>query len=105
MRKVNYIKIGATVISFVGFFLLIRVIYQAITGELIEDLNTDLGKNIKNTWFALGIGLPVPFHVISIGMILQKKWFTKRWKKIAWICIVTSGVWLGIALLVKAIIK
>ena len=54
---------------------------------------------------AVGLSLPVPLHVISIGLILQRRWLSAGWSKFAWIAIVTSGLWLGVALVVKMLFR
>ena len=104
MNKVLLFRIFASFISIVGFGLLIDVILEASSGVLIEDIFPEYNKTFTYKTLALLLALPVPFHVISIGMILQKRWLTEKLRRIAWISIFTSGIWLGIAIIVKTII-
>ena len=49
----------------------------------------------------LFLTLPVPLHIIFIGLIIQKKHFSQPWQRFAWIGITASGVWLGISLAIR----
>ncbi len=84
----------ANVIIVVGLCLLAKILYNAITSPLVLD-----------TVYALGLALPIPFHVISIGLIVQKRWLSPGWVKIAWFAIVISGCWLGVSLAIRVVIS
>jgi len=101
--KVKIFRIFATSISVVGIVLLIRMCYHIPTGDLVKNYNSGWEVNTRNTLLAIALFLPIPLHVISIGMIIQKRWLTLKMKKIAWYSIVSSGMWLGIALAFKLI--
>jgi len=98
------IRVFATAISVVGVLLLGRVLIMANTGSL----GSMLFPHSPNTWiwtaYALALSLPVPFHVISIGLILQRRWLPHRWAGIAWISIIVSGCWLSVALVIKLLL-
>ena len=85
----------------VGFFLLVRVIYGAVDGAFGSQLSPGSKESFHNTMVVLGLRLPVPFHVISVGLLLQRRWLPPLWSKIALGAVVLSGCWLGIALAVE----
>ncbi|MCP4657356.1 MAG: hypothetical protein GY856_18245 [bacterium] len=86
-----------------GLFLLAGVIHKAAAGSLAAEV---FGRpRVPWTYqiYALGLALPVPFHVISVGLILQRRWLSPVWARGAWIAIVVSGGWLGLAVAIKAL--
>jgi len=91
----------ATAVSVIGVILLIRAVLLAATGALVPSLLPGADPTLANSLFALALALPVPLHVISIGLIVQKRWLSSPWDRVAWVAIVTSGCWLGAALAVK----
>ncbi|NLI80998.1 MAG: hypothetical protein GX443_04835 [Deltaproteobacteria bacterium] len=103
----NFMRLAARslagAIMAAGLLLLVKVIRDAYSGALAMRLFGSAAESPAATLCALGLGLPVPFHVISIGLVLQKRWLSSPWRKAAWICIVTSGFWLGIAVAVKIV--
>jgi len=94
----------ANLVILVGLFLLVKILYSAAAGSL----TTQLFAASQESWIkhvpALGLSLPLPFHVISVGFILQRRWLAPLWKRIAWIAVVVSGCWLGVALGIKLLI-
>lgn len=98
------IRIIANIVVAAGLYLLILTLYHAASGTLAKTVfGNSPGLSIWNA-SAIGLSLPVPLHVISIGLFLQKKWFPTLWVKVIWIAIVFSGCWLGVALLIKLFI-
>ena len=91
----------ANLVIFVGLFLLFKILCSAVNGSLTAQLFAALPDSWITRVFALGLSLPLPFHIISVGLILQKKWLSPRWKRAAWIAVVVSGCWLGVALGIK----
>ena len=89
----------------VGFILLARVIYGASDGTLAARYFPESRVSLPNTILALGLGLPVPLHVISVGLFLKRRWLSPLWIRIALIAVVISGCWLGIALAVKLFLQ
>lgn len=87
----------------VGLFLLAGVIHKAA----VSSLATEVFGRPPGSWthqiYALGLALPVPFHVISVGLILQRRWLSPVWARGAWIATVVSGCWLGLALGIKTV--
>ena len=98
------VRVLATAISVVGVVLLANVLGMASTGSLGSMLFPQSPKTWIWTTYALTLSLPVPFHVIAIGLILQRRWLPHRWARIAWISIVVSGCWLGAALVIKLLL-
>ena len=93
---------NATIMA--GFFLLGRVICQAATGSLAAQYGVLPAGLGARGFFALGLSLPVPMHVIAVGLILQRKWLGRNWTQAAWWAVVFSGCWLGAALIIKLIL-
>ena len=71
---VQLIRIGANIISLFGIFYLVRIIVFAINGKLVDKVFPEIDINTENIVLALILSLPVAFHIISIGLILQKRW-------------------------------
>jgi hypothetical protein len=44
---------------------------------------------------------PVPLHVISVGFVLQRRWLSPHGRRIVWLAVIISGCWLGVALVIK----
>ena len=85
----------------VGLFLLARVIYGAVDGTLTSQLLPESRGILWNTAVLLGLGLPIPLHVIAVGLVLQRRWLPDWWAKISVPAVVISGCWLGAALAIK----
>jgi len=84
-----------------GVFLLVRVIYQAASGSLLAQLFPESQQSWANNLYAIGLSIPIPLHVISIGFVLQRRWLPPHWIPIAWLAVVISGCWLGVAVVIK----
>ena len=91
----------ATIVSLAGVALLVRVLVNAAGGALVGELFPASGESWGLTVWALVLSLPVPLHVISVGLILRRRWLSPRWKRGAWRAVAVSGCWLGMALAVK----
>jgi uncharacterized BrkB/YihY/UPF0761 family membrane protein len=85
----------------VGFFLLARVIYGAVDGALGPQLSPGSQQSLRNIMVVLGLRLPVPLHVISVGLLLQRRWLPPSWARITLGAVVVSGCWLGAALAIE----
>jgi hypothetical protein len=97
----NIIRLIAKVAVVAGLFLLARVIYNAASGSLLVQIFPESQQSWVNNLYAIGLSLPVPLHVISIGLVLQRSWLPPHWIRIAWLGVVISGCWLGVALGIK----
>ncbi len=95
------VTFAARGIVVVGVFMLVGIVWQAVGGSLVARLHLGSGGAWTASLFALVLGLPIPLHVISIGLILQRRWLSPLWSKAAWIAIVGSGCWLGVSLVVR----
>lgn len=84
-----------------GVFLLARVLYGVADGSLAAQLLPESRGILWNTVTALGLGLPIPLHVISVGLVLQRRWLPDWWAKISVPAVVISGCWLGAVLAIK----
>ena len=103
--KIKLLRNTAIFISMVGTAVRIRTVYHFFTGALALEINPAWKTVFPYPLYALALKLPVPLHVISIGLIIQKKYLSPVWVRIAWYAIVISGTWLGIALAVKLMLK
>jgi hypothetical protein len=91
----------ANVIILIGFFLLGRVLYYGLSGVLAQQyFGPSPGSGIQNI-YALGLGLPIPLHVIAVGLVLQLRWLSPLWARGTRWAIVGSGCWLGLALTIR----
>ena len=97
----NAFRIIASATSIVGICLLGLVLYEGYTGALAGQFFPDIEHTPAHHFGGLLLALPVPLHVIFIGLIVQKKWLSIGWAKFAWVGIVGSGMWLGVALGIK----
>lgn len=101
---VTAVRIFATAVSAVGLVLLARLLVQLPGGSLARELFPSAEPSAMSSLAAAVLGIPVPFHVISVGLILQRRWLSPTWARIAWICVVASGLWLGASLAVRAVL-
>ena len=97
-------KTVANMVIAAGLLLLAKVIYNAVTGSLSVRLFSRSQGSWLLTMYALGLSLPIPFHVISVGLILKRRWLSPFWAKAAWPAVVMSGCWLGVALGIKLLV-
>ena len=97
-------RVAADLIILVGLYLLVKILYNAVTGALAAQLFAASPESWTTHVSALGLGLPLPFHIISVGLLLQKRFLSPPWKKVAWIAVAVSGCWLGAALGIKLLI-
>ncbi len=94
-------KFMANAAIIVGLFLFVRLIYGAANGSLVAQLFPASQESLKHTVIALGLGIPVPLHVVSVGLILQRRRLPNSWARISLPAVVISGCWLGAALAVR----
>lgn len=95
------VRLIANIAILVGMFLFARMIYGALNGSLAARLVHESQGFGSNNVIALALGLPVPVHVISVGLLLQRRRLSHSWARIAFLAAVISGCWLGVALVTK----
>ncbi len=95
------IRLIANVAILVGLYLFARMIYGAVSGSLAAQLFPESQESVSKALVVLSLGLPVPFHVISVGLLLQRRWMPHSWARISFLAVVISGCWLGAAIGVK----
>lgn len=88
-------------VTIVGLCLLALVFYEWEQGVLAEEFFPGIAHATHHATYALLLALPVPLHIIFIGLIVQKRWLSPGMARFAWIGITASGIWLGISLLVQ----
>ncbi|BDQ34064.1 hypothetical protein [Pseudodesulfovibrio portus] len=93
-----------TTVTILGLCLLGVAVFEAWEGRLAAEYFPDAVHTGKHHLGGLLLALAVPLHVIFIGMILQQKWLTRPMARFARAGIVASGLWLGIALAVRAFV-
>ncbi len=97
------LRVTANSVIVVGLYLLINLMYTAATGALgSPDFARPRGSWIRNI-YALGLSLPIPLHVISIGFFLQVRWLSDLGAKAARLAIIVTGCWLGVALGIRVL--
>ena len=101
MMNRNIIRLIAKAVIAVGLVLLIRVIFQVANGALAARLFPESPPTWLNYLYAIGLSLPVPLHVISVGLVLHRKMLPPEWTRMVWLAAVISGCWLGVALVIK----
>lgn len=102
--RVVAVRTFATAVSAVGLALLVRLMARLLDGSLAVELFPSSLPSAMPSLAAAVLSLPVPFHVISVGLILQRRWLSPTWARVAWLCVVTSGLWLGASLAVRAVV-
>jgi hypothetical protein len=92
------VRVTANFVILTGIFLLGKVLFNSADGVLVQHyFGPSQGGRLENI-YALGLGLPVPLHVISVGLVLQLRWLSTPWAKGARWAVVVSGCWLALAL-------
>ena len=104
MRKEAVIRLVANALIGVGLFLLAYTLYGTVSGSLAIRFFNGAQRPWMYDLYALCLMLPVPLHVISIGLIVKRKWMPPFWSRAAWPAIILSGCWLGAALAVRYMI-
>jgi uncharacterized BrkB/YihY/UPF0761 family membrane protein len=85
----------------VGIGYMVTMLYLAMTDRLtVEFLGEPISADIPLI-FALLLKLPLPFHMISVGFTIQRRWLPPTWSKtIRWATII-SGCLLGASLIFR----
>ena len=94
-------RIVANIIILSGIVLLAKLLYTFFGGQLVLQTYSSTHDSWTGSLFALALKIPIPLHVISVGMILQRKWLSPALSKFAWCSVVISGCWLGAALAIR----
>lgn len=97
-------RVAGSLAIVLGVILLTRLVNRAFRGTLAVQYFACARGEWTSTLAALGLGLPVPFHVIAVGLIVQKRWLSPPWAKAAWFAVVVSGCWLGASLALRLFI-
>lgn len=95
------VRMTGYLIIITGMILLFKLFYNAACGSLPNQVFGRAQYFWTDTFWALGLRLPIPLHIISIGLIVQRKWFSHTWNRISWYAITLTGMWLGAALILN----
>lgn len=95
------VRVTSNLVILIAFFLLGRVLYKTASGVLAQQYFATSQVSWLQNIYALGLSLPVAFHVFSIGLILQLRWLSPIGAQAARFAIVVSGCWLGLALVIR----
>ncbi len=98
------VRVVANSVILVGLILLVRAIHQAATGVPGANFFAQSQSSWTSILCALGVTLPIPFHVISVGFFLQRRWLCAPVARAAWVAVIVSGCWLGLALGIRWLI-
>ena len=91
----------ANVIILIGFFLLGRILYYGLSGVLAQQYFTQSQESVIQNVYALGLSLPIPLHIIAVGLVLQLRWLSPIWARGTRWAIIVSGCWLSLALAIR----
>ena len=94
-------RILASLVSVIGILLLVMVFVDWQAGYLADKFYPGLEHSSRHHLYGLLLALPIPLHVIFIGLIIQKKWLSPPMAKFAWMGITSSGMWLGVSLALR----
>ena len=95
------VRVIAIIIIFAGFLLLGGVFYYGLSGGLAQQYFTPPQGSVIQNIYALGLSLPIPLHIIAVGLVLQLRWLSPPWARATRWGIVLSGCWLGLALAIR----
>lgn len=95
------VRVTANLVILIGLFLFGRVLFNSTRGALAQQYFASLPESWVESVYALGLSLPVPLHIISVGLVLQLRWLSPRWAKGAQWAVIVSGCWLGLALVTR----
>ena len=95
------VRTTANIVILIGFFLLGRVLCSSQSGALAQQYFGASPESWIQNLYAAGLGLPIPLHIISVGLILQLRWLSPIWAKGARWAVGVSGCWLGLALAIR----
>ena len=63
--------------SIIGvIYLFAMMIYGSAKVSLAAQLFPESQESVSNTVVALALSLPLPFHVISVCLLLQQRWLS-----------------------------
>lgn len=89
----------------VGIVLLARLFNAVLEGSIADHVPRRMEPVWARPALALVLRLPIPLHVISVGLILQRRYLSPVLARSAWIAVVVSGCWLGAALAVRLFLQ
>ena len=92
------VRVTANIVILIGLYLLGKVLCNSFSGAAAQHYFGASPATAIDNIFALGLGLPIPLHVIAVGLVLQLRWLSPGWAKFARWAVVISGCWLGLAL-------
>ena len=95
------VRVIANITILIGIFLLIRVLYHGLSGVLAQQYFAPSQGSVVQNVYALGLSLPIPLHIIAIGLVLQLRWLSPIWARGTRWALVVSGCWLGLALAIR----
>ena len=83
--------------------LLIKTVLVSFSGDLAREILPDWPASAMANASAFGLSVPVPLHVMAVGLFLQLKHLSPGWRKTVRFAVVISGCWLGLALGIKMV--
>lgn len=95
------VRIIANLVIIIGLFLLGKVLSNSASGATALQYFGASPQTWIQKMYTLGLDLPIPLHIISVGLVIQLRWLSLGWARIARWAVVTSGCWLGLALTIR----
>ena len=89
--------LAVVLVAFAGFRLyeLVSVLFEDPSGTALSRRS---GAPIG---LAVAIKGALPIHLLSVALLLQRPYVSRRWNRVAWFATVGTGSWLGIAVLIR----
>jgi hypothetical protein len=96
-KKILRSLFSAVLLGFSGFRLVQLVVVVAGDPSGVT-LAADVGAPVP---LALALRVALPFHLLSVAVLLQRPYITPSWGRTAWLATVITGSWLGIVVLIR----
>ncbi len=98
---VRFYRALAWIVFVVGVVIFGLTLWRAVNGQLVERYFPEAAPSFALTIAAFALRLPIPLHIMAIGLIVQKPYLSRPLAKFSWFFIVTSGCWLGLSLAIR----
>jgi len=92
------VRTTANLVILIGFFIFGKVLYNNANGASAYQYFGPSPQTWIHNVYAAVLSLPVPVHIIAVGLVLQLRWLSPPWARGARWAVVVSGCWLGLTL-------
>ena len=94
-------KIFAAGLILLGFYYFTDLLYLIFIGKFETEISFMTKSEAYNSLYSILIKIPLPFHLMAVGLYLQRDVFTQNRARLVKFLVIGSGTWLGIAFLIK----